>query len=202
MVRLIVLALVLCLVTTAAVTGSVVLMQRFLSPEDAIPTGSASDVDPELEVAELRQVVEAAERDDADPSEDADTAAEDNASGSPDPAVRAAAEAPIASASPTTVEAGAAPTPAAPTSIDSPAVDATPADTPAAMLAEGRLGKIFGSMQPKEAARVLEQMADADVVTILAMLNDRQAAAVLANLPPQRAAQISRLGFQVGRSER
>lgn len=68
-------------------------------------------------------------------------------------------------------------------------------NTEAIGLPEARLGKIFGAMQPREAARVLEQMDDRDVATILTMLNDRQAAAVLANLPPQRAAGISRSGL-------
>jgi hypothetical protein len=72
---------------------------------------------------------------------------------------------------------------------------------PEAPLPEPRLGRIFGAMQPREAARVLEQMDDGDIATILGMLNDRQAAAVLANLPPNRAAGISRIGVGV-RSER
>jgi hypothetical protein len=67
-------------------------------------------------------------------------------------------------------------------------------------LPEGRLAKIFGSMQPRDAARVLEQMDDQDIVVILGMLNDRQAAAVLSNLAPQRAAAVSRLGGQPQRS--
>ena len=63
---------------------------------------------------------------------------------------------------------------------------------------ERRLAKIFSAMQPKDAARVLEQMSDGDVRTIIAMLGDRQAAAVLANFPPQRAAVISRLAMRGG----
>jgi hypothetical protein len=73
--------------------------------------------------------------------------------------------------------------------------------TTAGPLGEGRLAKIFASMQPRDAARVLEQMDDQDVVVILGMLNNRQAAAVLANLSPQRAAGISRLGVQPQRGK-
>jgi flagellar motility protein MotE (MotC chaperone) len=63
---------------------------------------------------------------------------------------------------------------------------------------ERRLAKIFTAMQPKDAARVLEQMSDGDVQAIIAMLGDRQAAAVLANFPPQRAAVISKLAMRGG----
>jgi len=69
--------------------------------------------------------------------------------------------------------------------------EATPADS----ARQARLGRIFASMQPREAAKVLEQMDDRDVVRILGMLQERQAAAVLASLPPPRAAAISRSGL-------
>ncbi len=69
--------------------------------------------------------------------------------------------------------------------------EATPADS----ARQARLGRIFASMQPREAAKVLEQMDDRDVVRILGMLQERQAAAVMASLPPPRAAAISRSGL-------
>jgi len=62
--------------------------------------------------------------------------------------------------------------------------------------APGRISKIFGAMAAKDAARVLEQMDDADVQTVLGGLNDRQAAAILAGFPPARAAAISRAAIR------
>lgn len=57
--------------------------------------------------------------------------------------------------------------------------------------AEKRLSKIFASMAPKDAAKVLQQMDDADVRVILGHLGPRQAAAVLGNFPAERAATLS-----------
>ncbi len=65
---------------------------------------------------------------------------------------------------------------------------------------ERRLAKIFGAMRPQEAARVLEQMDDSDVKTILNYLGDRQAAAILGSFRPERAAGISRLTMRSARS--
>ena len=62
--------------------------------------------------------------------------------------------------------------------------------------APGRIAKIFGAMAAKDAARVLQQMDDADVQIVLFGLNDRQAAAILAGFPPARAAAISRATFR------
>ena len=59
-------------------------------------------------------------------------------------------------------------------------------------LPELRLAKIFGAMQAKDAARVLEQMSDTDIRLILALMSDRQAAAILSALPAARAATITR----------
>ncbi len=55
-----------------------------------------------------------------------------------------------------------------------------------------RIAKVFGAMQPRDAARVLEQMDDVDVRTILASLNNKQQAAILGTFPTQRAATIMR----------
>src|SRR5665213_341427 len=53
-----------------------------------------------------------------------------------------------------------------------------------------RLAAVFAAMQPKDAARVLEQMNDADVRAILASLSNKQQAAILGSFPTQRAALI------------
>ena len=55
-----------------------------------------------------------------------------------------------------------------------------------------RLAKLFGSMQAREAARVLEHLDDAEVGIILGKLGNREAAAILGSLAPERAALISR----------
>lgn len=69
----------------------------------------------------------------------------------------------------------------------------TPLAVPAQDTLTGRkLAKVFGAMQPRDAARVLEQMDDADVRTILASLNNKQQAAILGTFPTQRAAVIMR----------
>lgn len=54
-----------------------------------------------------------------------------------------------------------------------------------------RLGKLFGQMQAKDAARVLVAMTDADVAAILAHVPDRAASKILAALPPQQAAAVA-----------
>lgn len=74
-----------------------------------------------------------------------------------------------------------------------------PADTVG--LPDRRLGKIFATMQPRDAARILDQMSDHDIVVILGMMGDRQAAAVLASLPPRRAAEIGQRSIRSVRSD-
>jgi hypothetical protein len=76
-----------------------------------------------------------------------------------------------------------------------------PRDT-ARRLAPQRLAKLFGSMQAREAARVLEKMTDPEVEQILNSLSDRTAASVLSNLTPERAAQISQVVLSGERSSR
>jgi len=56
---------------------------------------------------------------------------------------------------------------------------------------EKRLAKVFAAMQPRDAARVLTQMDDGDVQTILASLNGKQQAAILGNFPAPRAAKLA-----------
>jgi MgtE-like protein len=53
-----------------------------------------------------------------------------------------------------------------------------------------RLAQVFGAMQAKDAARVLEQMDDTDVRAILGSLSSKQQAAILGSFPTQRAASI------------
>jgi flagellar motility protein MotE (MotC chaperone) len=55
-----------------------------------------------------------------------------------------------------------------------------------------RLSRIFAAMSPREASRVLQQLDDTDVISIVGSLTEKQAAAVLMAMPPDRAAVISR----------
>ena len=64
------------------------------------------------------------------------------------------------------------------------------------MPAERRLAKYFGAMPAKDAAKILEQMDDRDVQTILSFVGDRQAGAILGNMPPTRAASIGRASLR------
>jgi hypothetical protein len=83
--------------------------------------------------------------------------------------------------------------PPAPTAPAAPAA-ARPAQIApvTAILAGGRLSKIFGAMAARDAAKVLEQMDDADIKEILGRLNDKKAAEILALIPAPRAAIISK----------
>lgn len=75
---------------------------------------------------------------------------------------------------------------------DSVATDSAhmePVEDPA--VARERLAKLFGSMQPRDAARVMTEMGDTEVRILLALLGDRQASAILSSLPPARAAAIT-----------
>ena len=81
------------------------------------------------------------------------------------------------------------------------AIVPSPADT-VGRLAPRRLAKFFGSMQAREASRVLEKMTDSEVETILTQLSDRAAASILSNLTPERAAQISQVVISGERSSR
>jgi hypothetical protein len=72
-----------------------------------------------------------------------------------------------------------------------PAADTAASAEPSPIPTE-RLAKLFGSMRPNEAARVLENMDDHEVQVLIGQMNDRQATAILSSLPPARAAAISR----------
>jgi len=75
-----------------------------------------------------------------------------------------------------------------------PASNSTQPDT----ASQHHLAKLFASMQPKEAAQVLQRMADDDVQIILGYVGTRQAAAILAELPPDRVATLSKLALRAG----
>lgn len=89
-----------------------------------------------------------------------------------------------------------------PRAVDShkPAAPATKSAAPASRapesvedaLPESKIATLFGKMQPKDAAKILEQMSDSDVRVIMNKMSDKQAAAVLIAFPAARAAAISR----------
>lgn len=75
-----------------------------------------------------------------------------------------------------------------------PVSDSTSPDT----ASQHHLAKLFASMQPKEAAQVLQRLGDDDVQIILGYVGTRQAAAILAELPPDRVAAFSKLAMRGG----
>ena len=103
-------------------------------------------------------------------------------------------KAPGFSASSTLVDNGPKPTlKAAPTKPQS--AGAQPADS-AVQASEQRLAKVFTAMEPKQAAKVLQHMQDADVQIILGYVGPRQAASIMAELPPERVATLSKMAIQ------
>ena len=76
-------------------------------------------------------------------------------------------------------------------------VAATPAPADSVVEAsERRLAKVFTAMEPKQAAKVLEHMEDADVQIILGYVGPRQAASIMAELKPERVATLSKRAMQ------
>jgi hypothetical protein len=65
---------------------------------------------------------------------------------------------------------------------------------------ERRIAKVFTSMDPKQAAKVLEHMDDNDVQVILGYVGVKQAAAIMAALDPDRVAKLSKLAMQSSKS--
>lgn len=63
---------------------------------------------------------------------------------------------------------------------------------PSGGMSTSQLADLYGTMAPREAAKVLEHMEDDEVQVILAGLDNRKAAAILSNLSPERAAIVSR----------
>lgn len=94
-----------------------------------------------------------------------------------------------------TVEAHGGTTPRGKPSVPRP-VPTLPA--PVAAPGSDKMGKIFGAMPAKDAAKVLEQLSDSEVHDILRALTDKQAAGILQFLPPARAASISKLALKGG----
>lgn len=97
---------------------------------------------------------------------------------------------------------------ARPVALDSSKAHVTLAGAPAAaaltaaaapdtvmQASERRLAKVFTSMDAKQAAKVLEHMADGDIQIILGYVGPRQAASILEALPPERVATLSKLAL-------
>ncbi len=70
------------------------------------------------------------------------------------------------------------------------------ADTPSTGTV--KLGKIFGAMPARDAAKVLEQLNDTEVHEILATLPAKLAGGIMQHLPPARAAAVSKLAMKGG----
>ena len=87
-----------------------------------------------------------------------------------------------------------------PTVKPAPAKQQLPATPQAAdsvtQASEQRLAKVFTAMEPKQAAKVLQHMQDADVQIILGYVGPRQAASIMAELPPERVATLSKMAMQ------
>jgi hypothetical protein len=83
---------------------------------------------------------------------------------------------------------------------DSVAVPAVADSTGHPLMAAADLAKVFGSMQAREAAAVLQHLNDHEVQLILGQLSTRTAAAILSQLAPERAAVISRAVIQSERT--
>ena len=79
-----------------------------------------------------------------------------------------------------------------------PVVAQAPAKPASDTAGERRLSKVFTSMEPKQAAKVLDHMSDNDVHVILGYVGPRQAAAIMAELPPERVAKLSKLAMTAG----
>ena len=54
-----------------------------------------------------------------------------------------------------------------------------------------KLAKIFGTMKPKNASPILQQMDDGSIVEVLFKIPDRQAAKIMAAMPASRAARLA-----------
>lgn len=104
------------------------------------------------------------------------------------------AKAPGFAPSSTLVDNGAKPTVKLAPKPQAPAAP-QPADT-LAEASERRLAKVFTAMEPKQAAKVLQHMQDADVQIILGYVGPRQAASIMAELPPERVATLSKMAMQ------
>lgn len=61
-----------------------------------------------------------------------------------------------------------------------------------AALRTGRIAKLFVAMSPREAAKVLQQMQDHDVLAILGALPERRGGEILALMAPERSASLAK----------
>ena len=150
-----------------------------------VPTDSAAVADANVEPATDSAAATAAAR---PPEAQSVAPAETEESGHMDPASHSAAHggdqtgpsADAAAPAPTRMERAATP---------QPAVAGAETETESGA---DQLARIFTAMQPRDAARVLGQLTDAEVREILTRMGARQAAAVLSNMAPERAAILSR----------
>jgi len=62
-----------------------------------------------------------------------------------------------------------------------------------------KLSKIFGAMNPQDAANVLQRLGDEEIELILQQMTDRVAAPILEVFDPDRAAVLSRMVITPGR---
>ena len=83
-----------------------------------------------------------------------------------------------------------------PTVVSGGSKGAPKSGAPGDTASERRIAKVFTSMDAKQAAKVLEHMADSDVEIILGYVGPRQAASILAALPPERVATLSKIAMQ------
>lgn len=60
-----------------------------------------------------------------------------------------------------------------------------------------RLAKIFGAMEPRDAAAVLQNLEDGEVRVILLEMSDRKVAEILGEFEPERAATLSRIVLEL-----
>jgi hypothetical protein len=127
---------------------------------------------------------------DSTAADSSDSASHDTPGHTPAPADSAQPAAP-AHATPTGGESHAATGADAHTPAAAAAPTADSSARPRALGQEARLAKLFGAMAPKDAARVLTQMDNRDVQTILNLVGDKQAAAILTLLPADRAVAFS-----------
>lgn len=141
--------------------------------------GSVTVVLPPEEASDTVAAEDTAESHDTTP---ADTASEDRQStNTTEPATEAATP---------SAPAGVTPDSAAGTGASSAK---TPVGAPREVLnVDGakKLSKIFGAMKPADAAAVLTQMTDDEIVVILRQMSERQAGPIVSAFPPTRAAEL------------
>jgi flagellar motility protein MotE (MotC chaperone) len=135
------------------------------------------------EAAEHAAPVEAAEADHATPTDTASAGHEDA-----EPTGTAAGPTPERAMADALIQ-------AATEQTDEPDAAAEAAAERARLADEGarKLSKIFGAMQPQDAADVLQEMRDEEIEMILKHMSDRLAAQILGVFDPSRAAALSQV---------